>query len=150
MPENLDSPPEERFRILEQARTITVVGLSPNELHASHAVASEMQQLGYRIIPVNPNITGVLLGEKAYSRLEDVPVPVDIVDIFRPSATVPPVVESAIRIGAKAIWMQQGVEHPKAARRAHKAGLVVAMNRCISEDHYRWRVGKRSGKRKSG
>jgi hypothetical protein len=97
-----------------------------------------MQRAGYRIIPVNPNETEVL-GEKSYARLEDVPEPVDIVDIFRRPEYVPEVVESAIRIGAKAIWMQEGVVHEVAAQQAREAGLQVVMDRCILKEHRRMR-----------
>jgi len=95
-----------------------------------------MQSAGYRIIPVNPNQVEVL-GEKAYSRLEDVPEKIDIVDVFRRSEHVPEIVESAIRIGAKAVWMQEGVVHSAAAERARQAGLFVAMDSCILKDHRR-------------
>jgi predicted CoA-binding protein len=97
-----------------------------------------MQANGYRIIPVNPNETEVL-GEKAYARLEDVPVPVDIVDVFRQSQFVPEIVDSAIRIGAKCVWMQEGVVHEEAARKAREAGLAVVMDRCILKDHGKMR-----------
>jgi predicted CoA-binding protein len=92
--------------------------------------------VGYRIIPVNPNITEVL-GEKSYASLDAVPEPVDIVDIFRRSEHVPEIVEAAIRKGAKTIWMQEGVVHEDAARRAESAGLAVVMDRCILKDHRR-------------
>jgi len=95
-----------------------------------------MQSAGYRIIPVNPNEREVL-GEKAYARLEDVPEKVDIVDIFRRSEFVPEVVESAIRIGARAVWMQEGVVNQEAAERARQAGLLVMMDRCILQVHQR-------------
>ena len=95
-----------------------------------------MQRAGYRIIPVNPNETEVL-GEKAYAALEDVPEHVDIVDVFRRSEFVPEVVESAIRVGAGAVWMQEGVVHEDAAEKARKAGLTVVMDRCILKDHSR-------------
>src|SRR3984885_2649850 len=94
--------------LLRASRVIAVVGLSSDEMRPSHGVAEYMQRHGYRIIPVNPNETEVL-GEKAYARLEDVPERIDIVDVFRRSQYVRGVVESAIRIGAKAIWMQEGV-----------------------------------------
>jgi len=93
-----------------------------------------MQSSGYRIIPVNPNETEVL-GEKVYASLEDVPFPIDIVDIFRRSEQVPEVVDAAIRIGAKGVWMQEGVVHEAAAERARAAGLEVVMDRCILKEH---------------
>ena len=122
--------------LLRKSHVIAVVGLSSKKYRASHGVAEYMQKRGYRIIPVNPNETEVL-GEKAYARLEDVPEHVDIVDIFRRSEFVKPVVESAIRIGASAVWMQEGVEDEAAARKAAKAGLAVVMDRCILKEHQR-------------
>jgi len=100
-----------------------------------------MQASGYRIIPVHPNETEVL-GEKAYAALEEVPQPIDVVAVFRRSEFVPPMVESAIRVGAKAIWMQEGVIHEEAARRAREAGLRVVMDRCILKEHMRWKAGQ--------
>ncbi len=120
--------------LLRTARTIAVVGLSPKPYRPSHGVSEYMQSRGYRIIPVNPNITEAL-GEKAYARLEEVPEPVDIVNIFRRPEFVAPVVESAIRIGARAVWMQEGVIHRPAAERARAAGLKVVMDRCILKEH---------------
>lgn len=122
--------------ILSGARTIAVVGLSDRPDRPSHRVAAYMQQQGYRIIPVNPAITSAL-GETAYPSLRDVPVPVDVVDIFRKPEAVPPVVEEAIAIGAKAIWMQSGITHPEAAAKARAAGLQVVMDRCIMVEHHR-------------
>jgi len=122
--------------ILGAARTIAVVGLSAKRFRPSHGVAEYLQRVGYRIIPVNPNITEVL-GEKSYASLDAVPEPVDIVDIFRRSEHVPEIVEAAIRKGAKTIWMQEGVVHEDAARRAESAGLAVVMHRCILKDHRR-------------
>ena len=122
--------------ILGEARTIAVVGLSARRFRPSHGVAEYLQRVGYRIIPVNPNITEVL-GGKSYASLDAVPEPVDIVDIFRRSEHVPEIVEAAIRKGAKTIWMQEGVVHEDAARRAESAGLTVVMDRCILKDHRR-------------
>ena len=122
--------------ILGAARTIAVVGLSARRFRPSHGVAEYLQRAGYRIIPVNPNIAEVL-GEKSYPSLDAVPEPVDIVDIFRRSEHVPEIVEAAIRKGAKTIWMQEGVVHEDAARRAESAGLAVVMDRCILKDHRR-------------
>jgi uncharacterized protein len=120
--------------LLRAARVIAVVGLSSNDMRPSHGVAQYMQRHGYRIIPVNPNETEVL-GEKAYARLEDVPEKIDIVDVFRRSQFVRGVVESAIRVGAKAVWMQEGVVDEEAAEVAREAGLDVVMDRCILKDH---------------
>jgi len=127
--------------ILAAARVIAVVGLSSQRGRPSYQVAAYMQASGYRIIPVNPNETEVL-GEKAYTALEEVPQPIDVVDVFRRSEFMPPVVESAIRVGAKAIWMQEGVIHEEAARRAREAGLRVVMDRCILKEHMRWKAGQ--------
>jgi uncharacterized protein len=123
--------------ILRQCRTIAVVGLSSDSFRPSYGVSEYMQSAGYRIIPVNPNETEVL-GEKAYATLEDVPEKIDLVDIFRRSEFVPSVVESAIQIGAKAVWMQEGVIHPGASCLAQNAGLAVVMDRCILKEHRRF------------
>lgn len=120
--------------ILSRSKVIAVVGLSSKPHRPSHGVARYMQQAGYRIIPVNPNEEKVL-GEKCYPRLEDIPVQVDIVDIFRRSESVPLVVESAIAIRARVVWMQEGVIHEEAAARARSAGLEVVMDRCILKEH---------------
>jgi hypothetical protein len=122
--------------ILQQSRTIAVVGLSSKRFRPSYGVAEYMQRAGYRIIPVNPEESEVL-GEKCYPDLDSVPEAVDIVDIFRRSEFVAEIVEAAIRKGAKAIWMQEGVTHEEAARRAAEAGLDVVMDRCILKEHRR-------------
>ncbi len=128
--------------ILKNYKTIAVVGLSSNPMRPSNSVSEYMQDSGYRIIPVNPNETEVL-GEKCYARLEDIPKsdPVEIVDIFRRSANIPPVVDSAIKIGAKVIWMQQGIAHQAAAQKALAAGLIVIEDACILIEH-RLRSGR--------
>jgi hypothetical protein len=123
-------------RILQTTRTIAVVGLSSNSAKASYSVASYMKSQGYHVIPVNPNATEVF-GEKAYPDLLSVPDKVDLVQLFRPSAAVPPFVEQAIQIGAKAIWMQSGIWNDEAAARARAAGLDVVMDRCMSVEHRR-------------
>ena len=112
---------------LLSSRTIAVVGLSPRPERPSHFVARYLQEHGYRIIPVNPFVTEVL-GEKSYPDLRAVPIPVDMVDIFRRSEKVPPVVEQAIEIGARYVWMQDGVVNEEAADLARAAGLGVVMN----------------------
>jgi predicted CoA-binding protein len=122
--------------ILQQSRTIAVVGLSSKRFRPSYGVTEYMQRAGYRIIPVNPEESEVL-GEKSYPDLDSVPDEIDVVDIFRRSEFVPEVVEAAIRKGAKAIWMQEGVIHEEAARRAVEAGLDVVMDRCILKEHRR-------------
>jgi len=120
--------------ILQQYKTIAVVGLSSSPYRASNGVSRYMQANGYRIIPVNPNETAVL-GEKSYPSLDEVPEPFEIVDIFRRSEYVPDIVEAAIRKGAKVIWMQESVIHEAAAARARQAGLEVVMDRCILKEH---------------
>ena len=122
------------LEILRTSKTIAVVGLSSRRMRPSYGVAEYMQAAGYRIIPVNPNETQVL-GEKSYARLEDVPERIDIVDIFRRSEHVPDIVESAIRIGAHAVWMQEGVFHAAAAERARQASLFVIEDSCILKEH---------------
>ncbi len=122
--------------LLRSSRVIAVVGLSSKKFRPSYGVAEYMQREGYRIIPVNPH-EKEMLGEKSYARLEDIGEPIDIVDIFRRSEFVGPLVESAIRLGAKAIWMQEGVEDEEAARKAREAGLFVVMDRCILKEHSR-------------
>jgi predicted CoA-binding protein len=120
--------------LLKTSHMIAVVGLSSRCTRPSFGVAQYLQSAGYRIIPVNPNETEVL-GEKCVARLEDIREKVDIVDIFRRSEFVPQVVESAIRIGARAVWMQEGVVHPEAAERARRAGLLVVMDACTAKEH---------------
>jgi hypothetical protein len=128
--------------ILRSSRTIAVVGLSSKPHRPSHGVAQYLQSLGKRIIPVNPNEPEVL-GEQSYARLEDIPVPVDVVDIFRQSAFVPDIVRSAIAIGARAVWMQEGVVSTEAAEMARRAGLLVVMDACIMKEHVkRFHVGR--------
>ena len=124
------------LEILQNSKTIAVVGLSANPSRASYGVAAYMQGAGYRIIPVNPNEREVL-GEKSYARLEDVPEKVDIVNIFRRPEDVPPVVESAIRIGARTVWMQLGITNDSAAEKARTAGLNVVEDKCIMVERRR-------------
>jgi predicted CoA-binding protein len=123
-------------RILETVKTLAVVGLSSKKERPGYTVPAYMQQAGYRIIPVNPNLEQTL-GEKAYPDLPAVPEPVDLVLIFRRSEHVPPVVQQAIDIGAKVVWMQLGIVHEAAAARARAAGLEVVMDSCIMVDHRR-------------
>jgi len=127
---------EEIRSLLSTAKTIAVVGLSAKAWRPSHGVSEYMQSRGYRIIPVNPNLTEAL-GEKAYARLEDVPGPVDIVNIFRRPEAVEPIVDAAIKMGARMVWMQEGVIHHGAADKARRAGLAVVMDRCILKEHRR-------------
>jgi len=120
--------------ILETYKNIAVVGLSSQTWRPSYSVSRYMQTVGYRIIPVNPNETEVL-GEKAYASLDDVPGPIEIVDIFRRPEFVPDVVEASIRRKARVIWMQLGIVNEAAAARARAAGLEVVMDRCILVEH---------------
>lgn len=127
---------DEIEQILKEFRTIAVVGLSPKADRPSYRVAAYLQAQGYRILPVNPKADEVL-GEKSYPSLSAVPVPIDVVDIFRRPEEVPPVVEEAIRVRAKAVWMQEGIVHETAAARARAAGLLVVMDRCMLKEHER-------------
>jgi uncharacterized protein len=126
--------PDEIDNMLLEARTIAVVGLSSDASRASNSVSRYMQSNGYRIIPVNPNEVSVL-GEKAYARLEDVPEKIDLVDIFRRSEEAGNHVDEAIRIGARGVWLQEGVIDDRAAQRALDAGIAVVMDRCILKEH---------------
>ncbi len=128
--------PEVINRILDECKTIAVVGLSSNPLRPSYGVARYLQQRGYRIIPVNPNESEVL-GEKAYANLADLPEKFDLVDIFRCSEEAGAHVDEAIRLGIKAVWLQEGVIDEEAVGRALEAGLMVVMDRCILKEHMR-------------
>lgn len=130
----MPNEPEAIKNAVNSAKTIAVVGLSSRPWRASYGVAEYMRAAGYRIIPVNPHESEVL-GEKAYPTLYDVPVPVDIVNIFRRAEFVPAIVEAAIAIGAKCVWMQEDVVHLEAAAKAEEAGLTVAMDSCILKVH---------------
>lgn len=130
----------ERLSILRAARTIAMVGLSANPFRPSHFAAIYMLAEGYNVIPVNPAETEVL-GRRAFASLRDIPEPVDIVDIFRAPEAVPPIVEDAIAIGAKVVWMQLGVINEAAARRAREAGLAVVMDACVKIEHARFLGG---------
>jgi predicted CoA-binding protein len=122
------------LEILKKYKSIAVVGLSSNPMRSSYGVTEYMKSAGYRIIPVNPNETEVL-GEKSYARLEDVPETIEIVNVFRRAEELAAVVESAIRVGAKVVWMQLGVENAVAAERARAAGLAVLEDSCILIEH---------------
>jgi hypothetical protein len=123
-------------RILDDCRTIAVVGLSSQPTRPSHGVAAYMQRAGYRVIPVNPNEREVL-GEKAYASLAEAPDGIDLVDVFRRSEEAGAAVDEAIAIGAKAVWLQEGVIDDAAAQRAVDAGLLVVMDRCWLKEHAR-------------
>jgi predicted CoA-binding protein len=123
--------------LLARVRTIAVVGLSPKPQRPSHRVAAGMQRFGYRIVPVRPAVTEVL-GETAYPTLAAVPVPIDLVDVFRSPDQVDPVVDACIRLGVPALWFQDGVVNPGAAERARAAGITVVMDRCVFRDYRRF------------
>lgn len=123
-------------RILDQSRRVAVVGLSANEMRPSFFAAKYLQDHGYEIVPVNPNYRQIL-GQKCYASLEDIPGPVDIVDLFRRADQVTPFAEQAIRIKAKVLWMQLGIVNEAAADRARAAGLEVIMDRCMKIEYAR-------------
>jgi len=127
----------DRLRILKTYKRIAMVGLSANEFRPSHFAAIYLIAEGYDVVPVNPREPGIL-GRKSYASLRDVPGGVDVVDIFREPAAVPAIVEDAIAIGAKVVWMQLGVIHEAAAERARAAGLEVVMDRCMKIEHARF------------
>ncbi len=124
-------------KIFSYAHTIAVVGLSANRLRPSFFVASYLKHRDFKIVPVNPRETEVL-GERCYPSLTDLPIQVDVVDVFRDPAAVPAIVDEAIQIGARAVWLQFGVVAPSAAERAAEAGLDVVMDRCMKIEHGRY------------
>lgn len=130
-------PRDDIAAILDQCRTVAVVGLSPRPERDSHRVARYLQAHGWRIVPVNPNATGDILGEPVYPSLRAAAQHerIELVNCFRNSADIPPIAEEAIAIGARALWLQLGVEHAAAAARARAAGLRVVQNRCLMIDH---------------
>ena len=141
MPEGCEVPlhnasSDEVRALLKDAHTIAVVGLSNKPHRDSYHVAAYLQKHGYRIIPVNPAVSEVL-GEKAYASLRDVPDKIDVVDVFRRPDAVPPIVDDSIAIGARAVWMQEGIVHNAAADKARAAGLQVVMNKCMLKEHAR-------------
>ncbi len=130
---------DERLRILTSYRTIAMVGLSADPMRPSHFAAIYLLAEGYDVIPVNPRYAGeTILGQTVYASLSEIPRPVEIVDIFRKAEDVPPIVEEAIAIGAKVVWMQLGIVNEAAAQRAREAGLDVVMNRCAKIEHARF------------
>ncbi|HMI52780.1 MAG TPA: CoA-binding protein [Candidatus Saccharimonadales bacterium] len=140
LPDTMSAGDDIVLEILQKYKTITVVGLSSNEERASFGVAEYMQRVGYRIIPVNPQESEVL-GERSYRGLEEVPEKVEFVDIFRRADDVPPVVDSAIAVGAKVVWMQLGIENAAAAEKARAAGMIVVEDACVLVEH-RKRAGR--------
>jgi predicted CoA-binding protein len=127
---------EELKKLLETARTIAVVGLSPRPERPSHRIARRLQDWGYRIIPVRPALDSVL-GEKAYPRLRDVPTGIDIVDVFRAASQLEPIVDECIALRLPALWIQSGIVNERAAERARAAGIFTIMDRCISVEYRR-------------
>lgn len=123
--------------ILNDTKTIAIVGLSADRQKASYFVATYLKREGYRVIPVNPR-GGTILGETVYTDLNSIPVKVDLVDVFRPAAEVPAIVEQAIAIGAKAVWMQLKIVNFEAAQKARSAGLSVVMDKCTKMEHGRY------------
>ncbi|MEO6829071.1 MAG: CoA-binding protein [Acidobacteriaceae bacterium] len=133
--------PETIKAALENSKTIAVVGISNKPDRPSYRVAAEMQRRGYRIVPVNPMLKEVL-GEASYPSLREIPFPVDIVDVFRAPEFVPEIAEDAIAMGAKYLWLQEGVGHPEAIAHAEASGLQVVADRCIYKEHVRWQTGR--------
>jgi predicted CoA-binding protein len=127
---------DEKIKELLNYKNIAVVGLSPKEDRPSYVVAKYLQSHGYKIIPVNPR-GDEILGEKCYPNLSAIPHPIDVVDIFRRPEDIPPIVEEAIKIKAKVIWMQEGIINEAAAEKARQAGLDVIMNKCMLKEHRR-------------
>lgn len=124
-------------RILREAKHVAVVGITENAARPSHFVPAYLQDNGYHIIPVNPTLSGTMLGETIYPSLADVPGPIDVVQIFRRSEAVGPVVDEAIALGIKVVWMQLGISNEEAAAAAQAAGLTVVMNQCMKVQHQR-------------
>ena len=126
---------EEIKKIFEEVRTIAVVGLSPNPIKDSHRVAAYLQSVGYKIVPIYPKGEEIL-GEKVYRSLKEVPFAIDMIDVFRKPAALPPIVEAAIERGdVKVVWFQKGIVNNEAARMAKEAGMKVVQNRCTMVDH---------------
>ncbi len=131
-----ENPSAEEIRdLLQSSRTVAVVGLSDRPHRTSHSIARALQDVGFRIFPVNPNLDGPVLGEEPYALVEEIGAPVDIVDVFRRSENVMPTARDAVAAGAKVLWMQSGVTNEEAAAYAKEHGLTVVMDRCIMVDY---------------
>ena len=143
MPGHENPSGEKVARILSEAKTIAVVGASPNPQKTSHQIMKKLAQWGYRVIPVNPNETEVL-GEKCYPSVADIPEPVDIVDVFRRPEHTPDVARDAVKAGAKVLWLQQGIENDEAAAIARARGMTVIMDYCIAVAHSMHHIPTRS------
>ena len=133
---NCDSYTDDEIRKIYSLKNIAVVGMSKNPDKAAHYVPKYLHDRGYNIIPVNPTATEIL-GKKCYSSLLDVPVEIDIVDVFRPSEQVKPVIEESVKIKPKVIWLQEGIHNPDAETIAQKSGIKVVFNRCMLAEHQR-------------
>jgi predicted CoA-binding protein len=131
---------DELKKIYEETETIAVVGASDDPRKAAHTIPRYLQRQGFRIIPVNPK-GGEILGEKVYSSLQEIGEPIDVVDVFRPSEETPDIARSAVEVGAKVLWLQEGIYSDEAEGIASEAGLKVVMNRCMGETHYQLRLG---------
>jgi len=130
----MDEIKERIEKILKNYKVVAIVGLSPKKERPSRQVAQYLQKHGYKIVPVRPGMNEIL-GEKCYSSLLEIPFPIDVVDIFRKSEAVMPVIDEAIRIGAKSVWLQLGIMNPEAEKKAESAGLLVVSNRCMKIEH---------------
>jgi predicted CoA-binding protein len=135
----LQATDAEITEILKSYRTVAVVGLSNDPSRPSYLVAQYLQEQGYRIVPVNPGCREIL-GERCYAGLKDIPFPVEVVDIFRKVEAIPGIVADAIAVGARVVWMQQGLKEPLSARQAREHGLRVVMDRCMKIEHDRRRL----------
>jgi len=129
-------PSDEICKLLAESKVVAIVGLSDKPDRASNKVAVYLKEHGYKIIPVNP-MKDEILGEKCYSSLSDIPEPIDIVDIFRKVDVIPAIVDEAIKVSAKAVWMQLGLAHHESAEKARQAGLVVVQSKCTKIEHER-------------
>lgn len=138
-----DPSNDELRKLLIEAKTIAVVGASSKPDRPSNGIMRRLKAVGYRVIPVNPNETEVL-GEKAYASLEDIPDKIDIVDVFRRAEVTPPVADSSVRIGARALWLQQGISNELAAAHAEAGGLLVVMDWCIAVTLAELQIPKKS------
>lgn len=136
---------DELRKIYRDTKTIAVVGASGDQSKAAHTIPRYLQRQGYRIIPVNPR-GGEILGEKVVERLTDITEPVDVVDVFRPSAESPDIATDAVKLGAKVLWLQEGIESEEAERIASEGGLNVVMNRCMGQTHYQLKLGPGPGR----
>jgi predicted CoA-binding protein len=138
------NPSDDQLRqLLTSASTIAMVGASGNPDRESHGIMQKLQSVGYKVIPVNPRESEIL-GERAYPSLKDVPIPIDIVDVFRKPEDTPAIADEAIAVGAKALWLQTGIANDDAAARAEAAGLTVVMDTCIGATHAMLRVPKKA------